>query len=103
MFFRTAVSVAVLAASASATASPHPYKLAVMPLPGLSLSRRDTFGYQPEETVCGDGNTCAEACGAGFTQCPSNDASIHCYNAEAAQNCCSDGTGSKCFPCRIGL
>lgn len=96
MLFRSATSVAILACATSAAAEPQPYKLAVMAVPGLSLSRRDTLGYQPEETVCGDGNTCAEACGAGFSQCASHDAAIHCYNPEADQACCGDGTGSTC-------
>jgi hypothetical protein len=96
MLFRTATSAAILAFAASASAKPQPYKLAVMPLSGLSLARRDTNGYIPEETVCGDGNTCAEACGGGFTQCASNDAATHCFNPEAGQACCSDGTGNSC-------
>lgn len=94
MLFRSATSVAILACAASAAAKPQPYKLAVMPMPGLSLLRRETPGYQPEETTCHDGSTCSEACGAGYTQCASNDAAIHCFNPEAAQSCCHDGTGS---------
>lgn len=94
MFFRTVASIAFLAVTASASAKPQPYKLAMMPVAGMSLVRRDTSGYIPEETVCGDGNTCDEACGAGYTQCASNDAAIHCFNPEAQQSCCTDGTGS---------
>ena len=99
MLFRSATSVAILACAASAAANPQPYRLAVMPVSGLGLSRRDTLGYQPEEQDCGDGNTCAEACGAGFAQCPSEDDAIHCFNPEAAQLCCTDGSGSM-FPHR---
>lgn len=96
MLYKTATSAAILACAASAAAKPQPYRLAVMAVPGSSLARRDTLGYQPEETVCGDGNSCAEACGDGFEQCSSNDAQIHCFNPQAAQSCCTDGTGNSC-------
>jgi len=96
MLFRSATSVAVLACAASAAAKPQPYKLAVMAVPGLSLSRRDTLGYQPDVTECGDGNTCAEACGAGYDQCKSEDNLVHCFNPEAGQSCCNDDTGNSC-------
>lgn len=108
MHFR-AVAFAALWASAShvaAQAPKLPYKLdkvALMPVLGMSLARRDTNGYQPEQTVCGDGNTCAEACGEGFTTCPSNDDSTHCYNPTADQSCCTDGTGSKSLITTIKL
>lgn len=94
MQFTTASAVAVLAFTASAAAEPQPYRLAVMP--GLSLMRRDTNGYKPETSNCGTGNTCAEACGAGFDQCASNDGVAHCFNPAAKQNCCSDGSGNSC-------
>ena len=95
MLFRTA-SVAVLACAAHAAAKPQPYKLAVMNVPNLGLSRRDTFGYQPEEIVCNKGGeTCADACDVGYVQCPSNDATVHCYNPTVDQLCCTDGTGSE--------
>ena len=98
MRFHTIASIAVLACGSHVAAEPQPYKLAMMPMPGLSLMRRDTNGYQPEQTVCGTGTTCTEACGGGYTQCPSSDESVHCYNPQAAQACCSDGTGSM-FTC----
>lgn len=96
MHFRTAASAAILACAAHAIAEPQPYKLAVMPVLGMSLSRRDTNGYQPEQSVCGDGDTCSEACGAGYTECAAVDDSIHCFNPEAKQQCCQDGTGNSC-------
>ncbi|KAI9171124.1 hypothetical protein HJFPF1_00604 [Paramyrothecium foliicola] len=96
MHFRTAASAAILACAAHASAEPQPYKLAMMPVLGMSLSRRQTNGYQPEQSVCGDGNTCAEACGAGYAECAAVDQSIHCYNPEAKQQCCQDGTGNSC-------
>ena len=94
MLFRAAAT-ALVACAAHAAAEPaaQPYKLATMPL----LARRDTLGYQPEEKVCGAGNSCDEACGAGFQQCGSSDAAIHCFNPEAAQSCCGDVNGSKSF------
>jgi hypothetical protein len=95
MHFRTAASAAILACAAHASAEPKPYKLAMMPVLGMGLSRRDTNGYQPEQTVCGDGDTCAEACGAGYTECGAVDDSIHCFNPDVKQACCNDGTGSK--------
>lgn len=94
MYFRTAASVALLACATHVAAEPKPYKMAMMPIHGMSLVRRDTNGYEPEQTICGSGDTCAEACGSGYTECPSNDDSIHCYNPEAKQACCADGTGS---------
>ncbi|RFU74829.1 prp 4 c domain-containing [Trichoderma arundinaceum] len=100
MLFRTATSVALLACaahvSARAEAQPKPYKLAMMPVLGMSLVRRDTNGYQPEQSQCHDGDTCSEACGAEYTECPSNDHVSHCYNPSAKQNCCSDGSGNSC-------
>jgi hypothetical protein len=96
MHFRTAASAAILACAAHASAEPQPYKLAMMPVLGLSLSRRDTNGYQPEQSVCGDGNTCAEACGQGYEQCAALDESVHCFNPLAKQKCCQDGTGNSC-------
>ncbi|KAK4948733.1 hypothetical protein LTR10_012738 [Elasticomyces elasticus] len=41
-----------------------------------SLLKRQT-------TFCGTGNTCAEACGAGFEQCGSSP--DHCYNPTAGE------------------
>ncbi|KAH6607543.1 prp 4 c domain-containing [Trichoderma cornu-damae] len=100
MLFRTATSVALLACaahvSARAEAQPKPYRLAMMPVLGISLARRDTNGYQPEQSQCHDGDTCADACGSDYTECPSNDGVAHCYNPAAKQNCCADGSGNSC-------
>ena len=101
MYFRTAASIALLACASNVAAEPKPYRLAMMPVLGMSLSRRSTNGYQPEQTVCGEGDTCGDACGSGYTQCASNDASVHCYNPTADQLCCSDGSGSELSPCYI--
>ena len=94
MHVRIAASLAMLACASNVAAEPQPYKLAYMPVLGMSLMRRDTSGYQPEQTVCGTGTTCEQACGNGYTQCASSDDSVHCYNPAAQQNCCSDSTGS---------
>ncbi|KAH7328258.1 hypothetical protein B0I35DRAFT_13237 [Stachybotrys elegans] len=96
MLFRAAASVTILACAVNASAEPKPYRLATMPVLGMSLARRDTNGYIPEQTVCGEGNTCSEACGAGYTECASTNDSIHCYNPDAQQKCCTDGSGNSC-------
>lgn len=84
---------AALLAATLVTASSQPYKLATGPL--LSLARRDTYGYQPEQSVCGAGSTCAEACGSGYEACASDDGNTHCYNPGDNQSCCRDGSGSE--------
>ncbi|UKZ73886.1 hypothetical protein TrVFT333_001540 [Trichoderma virens FT-333] len=96
MLFRTATSVALLACAASVSAEPKPYRLAMMPVLGQSLARRSTYGYQPELSQCSDGDTCAEACGSAYTECPSSGKETHCYNPSAKQNCCMDGSGNSC-------
>lgn len=60
--------------------------------------RRMTFlelaGLEERQTIthyCGEGDTCAEACGAGYETCISYPT---CYDAAAGDVCCSDG--SKC-------
>ncbi|KAJ6784615.1 hypothetical protein PWT90_11008 [Aphanocladium album] len=92
MHFTTIAAVATMAAVAAA--EPQPYRLATMP--GLSLMRRASDGYVPETTKCGAGNTCAEACGAEFAECPSKDGVSHCFNPAAKQSCCQDGSGNSC-------
>ncbi|KPM35599.1 hypothetical protein AK830_g10968 [Neonectria ditissima] len=96
MLFRSAASLALLACVSNVAAQAQPYKLVTGPVFGISLARRSTNGYQPEQSVCGDGNTCAEACGEGFETCPSQDESTHCFNPAGKQTCCSDGSGNSC-------
>ncbi|KAF4338073.1 hypothetical protein FBEOM_8035 [Fusarium beomiforme] len=97
MLFRIIASVALLACASNVAAEPQPYKLVKAPVLGLSLSRRSTPGYQPDQSVCGGGgDTCAEACGAGYESCPSEDDSTHCFNPTMKQTCCFDGTGNSC-------
>ncbi|KAM0563470.1 hypothetical protein ACHAPJ_001191 [Fusarium lateritium] len=97
MLFRTIASIALLACASNVAAEPQPYKLIKAPIQGLSLSRRSTPGYQPDQSVCArDGDTCADACGAGYESCPSEDNSTHCFNPTVKQTCCFDGTGNSC-------
>lgn len=98
MLFQTVASVALLATGATAAAAEarQPYRLAVMALPGQSLMRRDTNGYKPDQKQCKAGNTCAEACGAGYAQCPGGKPDVaHCFNQGAGESCCTDNSGSK--------
>ena len=98
MLFKSASALAIFAVASQALAEPMPYKPAKMAMSVremFGVVRRDDSGYQPTQQYCGMGATCAEACGAGFDQCSSNDKSIHCYNPAAAQTCCPDGTGSR--------
>ncbi len=104
MLAKSLSALAVLAIVAQVSASePMPYKaqpkLMKMSVRELFGVERRYDGYQPTQSVCGTGATCAEACGAGYDTCTSQDNAVHCYNPQAAETCCSDGTGSKsmCF------
>lgn len=91
----SALAVLALAAHVSATEK-MPYK----PLMKMSvhqmfgIGRRQSDGYQPGQSVCGAGDTCAEACGAGYIACASSDSTVHCYDQAAGQTCCPDNSGS---------
>lgn len=50
-------------------------------------------GYYPDTTECGEGDTCAEACGPTYKEC--SGATPVCYDPTQGQHCCNDGTGSK--------
>ncbi|ORY65328.1 uncharacterized protein BCR38DRAFT_340913 [Pseudomassariella vexata] len=98
MLFHASLAVTALAGLAAAEPVPQPYKLNV-----IKMSVRDIFGlerrqdgYQPSQTFCGTGLTCTDACGAGFEQCDSTDATIHCFDPTAKQTCCGTGTGDSC-------
>lgn len=105
MLFRFVSTVAVAALAGQAVAEPKPYKADMAKMSvrnmfaNLGVERRQSTddGYQPENTFCGTGTTCAEACGAGFEQCGSSDAEVHCFNAAAAQTCCGSSSGGKCL------
>ncbi|KAK2070257.1 hypothetical protein P8C59_004769 [Phyllachora maydis] len=99
------LAVSAFAGQVAAADEPRPYKLE--PLHKMSIHdmfgvvRRQTpsgsnSGYQPAQSVCGDGNTCAEACGAGFETCASSDSAVHCYNPAVQQTCCPDKSGNSC-------
>lgn len=101
MHITSVSALAVLAFAASATAAePKPYK----PLMKMSIHqmfgigrRQDNSAYQPTQSICGTGTTCAEACGDGYETCTSSDEMVHCYNPAAAQTCCPDASGSKFY------
>ncbi|KAH8912610.1 hypothetical protein BR93DRAFT_87986 [Coniochaeta sp. PMI_546] len=99
MLAKSISALAVLALAAHVSASEKmPYK----PLMKMSvhqmfgLGRRQTDGYQPTQSICGEGATCADACGAGYATCASSDTTIHCYNPAAKQTCCPDNSGNSC-------
>ncbi|KAK8051445.1 hypothetical protein PG993_002830 [Apiospora rasikravindrae] len=90
-----------LAGHAIADPAPQPYQMDVAKMSVrdiFGLQRRDDGGeYQPAETLCGSGTTCAEACGKGFEQCGSQDDQVHCFNPTVGQTCCQGGTnGNAC-------
>jgi len=90
-------STFILALIAGSEATRQPYVIARAPASSLlGLAHRDTDGYTPQTELCGDGNTCAEACGAGYEQCASNDSFTHCFNPTAGETCCSIKSGGKC-------
>ena len=57
-------------------------------------------GYYPSTHLCGQGDTCAEACGPTQIQCPS-DSGLYCYDPAVGDHCCSDGSGSKSHPSHL--
>ncbi|EPE02329.1 prp 4 c domain-containing protein [Ophiostoma piceae UAMH 11346] len=95
-------ALAFLAVASQVVAEPQPYKAAnaihkmsVRELFGV-VRRTGSDGYSPASSLCGLGQTCAEACGAGYATCKSSDDAIHCYNPAAAQICCPDNSGNSC-------
>jgi hypothetical protein len=101
MLFRSIAVLSVAALALAQDAEPYKPSLVKMSLRQLGLVRRaDPDGYVPEQTVCGDGDTCAQACGAGYVTCASSDAAIHCYNVDAKETCCPNGSGSAYHPTR---
>jgi hypothetical protein len=89
-----AASFAVASHAASDVDAAATYKMSVRDIFGLVHARDDT-GYEPSQAFCGMGSSCAEACGAGYQMCPSNDNSIHCYNPVAKSACCPGGAGGE--------
>ncbi|KAI0435332.1 hypothetical protein F5Y09DRAFT_293418 [Xylaria sp. FL1042] len=100
MICSTAYAVLVVGLASRILAEPYePYQpsLARMSTRNIfGLHRRGVEGYAPTEEICGDGHTCAEACGKGFQQCHSKDDLTHCYNQSKQQTCCPNGSGDAC-------
>ena len=94
-----ASTIATLAVALVATAEasrPQPYMVARAPFASLlGIARRNTGGYSPETELCGDGDTCSEACGSGYETCISADKNNHCFNPAAGDSCCSIQSGGK--------
>lgn len=95
MHFKT---VALMALAAVASADNLKFTRISPPSFGR-LARRGADGgaYEPEETDCGDGDTCAEACGKTFEQCDSANGVNSCFDPSAGETCCkSVGQGASC-------
>ena len=101
MLFNIIVVSSLLAVidSASAAADPTPYMMAMSSEnnPFGILKRQ---GYQPTETSCGPGTTCAESCGVGSEACdfgnnPSPAFNFYCYNPTEGEICCPNRMGRK--------
>ncbi|EUC43801.1 hypothetical protein COCMIDRAFT_99903 [Bipolaris oryzae ATCC 44560] len=64
---------------------------------GSAIAKRQ--GYYPTSDVCsGPGDTCAEACGAEYVECPSDGSVTSCHSTTDGSHCCTDGTGNACGP-----
>ncbi|EMD62626.1 hypothetical protein COCSADRAFT_173064 [Bipolaris sorokiniana ND90Pr] len=62
---------------------------------GSAIAKRQ--GYYPTSGVCDKpGDTCAEACGAEYVECPSNGSVTSCHSTTDGSHCCTDGTGNAC-------
>lgn len=95
MQLRSIAAVAALAFAASVAAEPMPYKPDMMRMSARELfGRQANPGYQPQQTACGTGDTCEQACGAGYTTCSSSDNKVHCFNPKAGETCCPNMSGS---------
>ncbi|ETS83157.1 hypothetical protein PFICI_05033 [Pestalotiopsis fici W106-1] len=95
----SAIAFAALAGQAVvAEGVKKPYKpqMAKMSVKDVLMGRQAGAGYYPDSTACGTGDTCAEACGAGYEQCYSTDDLIHCYDLANAQTCCPNSSGDSC-------
>lgn|SRR4051812_19253585 len=98
MLVKSVAAVAALAFAANVAAEPMPYRPTMMKTSTRALfgiaRREEQPGYQPEEAVCNEGNTCEEACGAGYQTCSSSDSQVHCFNPTVGELCCPDKSGS---------
>ncbi|KAF2690680.1 hypothetical protein K458DRAFT_412029 [Lentithecium fluviatile CBS 122367] len=92
--YAKALSLAVLSSTAFASQyyqAAH-YDFGAMLKRGEALAKRQ--GYYPTTTPCGDGDTCAEACGAETVQCPSSSG-LYCFDPTLGA-CCPDNSGYAC-------
>ena len=85
-------------ALAAVGAMPKPYMLAMRAESEFNGILKRAAGYQPTETACKPGKTCAESCGAGYETCddslnPAPEFSFYCYNPSQGDICCSDRSG----------
>jgi len=100
MLVKSVAAVAALAFAANVAAEPMPYRPTMMKTSTRALfgiaRREEQPGYQPEEAVCNEGNTCEEACGAGYQTCSSSDSQVHCFNPTVGELCCPDKSGNSC-------
>ncbi|KAK4245241.1 hypothetical protein C7999DRAFT_34413 [Corynascus novoguineensis] len=100
MLVKSIAALAALTLAANVAAEPMPYKPSMMRTSTRDLfgvvRRQDDSGYQPDQEQCSEGNTCAEACGAGYEVCTSKDKLTHCYNPTVGEICCPDQNGGSC-------
>lgn len=100
MLVKSVAAFAALAFAANVAAEPMPYKSTMMKTSTRALfglaRREEQPGYQPEEAACNEGNTCEEACGAGYQTCSSGDSQVHCFNPTVGEICCPDKSGNSC-------
>jgi len=92
--YAKAFTLAVLASTVAAEQwyQHVPHNFGAMLKRGEAIAKRQ--GYYPTSTPCGEGDTCAEACGAGQVECPANVGRGVCFDPAAAA-CCPDGSGCK--------
>ncbi|KAH8820512.1 hypothetical protein F5884DRAFT_52395 [Xylogone sp. PMI_703] len=96
MMFKALITSSLLVATTYAAAKPYKLIEARMPLErAFGLMGRQDAGYPPSQSLCGSGDTCAEACGPTYVQCPSNEG-LSCFQPSLGQTCCPDGTGNAC-------
>jgi len=96
-----AASAWAAAEPAPAPAMPTPYMMGIPAEMGVGRLLKRQAGYQPTQTACSVGATCAESCGAGYETCndsnnPDPSYSFYCYNPSLGDTCCSDDTGNSC-------
>ncbi|AEO70807.1 uncharacterized protein THITE_2097422 [Thermothielavioides terrestris NRRL 8126] len=96
MLVKSITAIAALTFAANVAAEPMPYRPSLMKTSVRDLFGRQDPGYQPQQAACGAGDTCAQACGAGYEACAAQDNQVHCYNPAAGEICCPDKSGSSC-------